>query len=67
MNDVVFSLFFFSEKTTKTEKKKKRTQRRTSQEMEGEEHSRKLRHGSPVIYWKNQGGDLSSEDLTRTS
>ena len=29
--------------------------------------SRKLRHGSPVIYWKNQGGDLSSEDLTRTS
>ena len=30
-------------------------------------NSRKLRHGSLVIYWKNQGGDLSSEDLTRTS
>ena len=31
------------------------------------EHSRKLKQGSQVIYWKNQGGDLSSEDLIRTS
>ena len=29
-------------------------------------HSRKLRHGSLVTYWKKQGGGLSSEDLTTT-
>ena len=30
-------------------------------------YSRKLRHGSLVIYSKKQGGGLSSEDLTITS